>query len=327
MSSVVRNRRVVFASMHGVRIRYVLEAASDDPLGGFWDVFPEAEGAADVSVVVRRDERVLSPPALDGYEPFFFHGRVQAYRGRAGLLLWNGVGRAEVSADATSIRVDVPIVAHEHTEAVLHVALLWALRERRFFDLHAAAVVPARGGPIVIAGDSGMGKTTLTLSFLEAGFKYLGDDRVLIRPGRGAPAVFSYPRAFHLGANTMRAFPRLAGRAQVLEAGEKQRVDPTHVFPLAHDPGGSAPSMLLFPRLQPDASSSVARLSNAEAFGHLLVSSAIVAVDGMSYRDEHLACLRDLVSAIPAHEIIVGRDLLDDPVGVVNGLLSACAGA
>src|SRR5262249_46314207 len=150
------------------------------------------------------------------------------------VVVWNGTSRAELSGDARELHADIVMTPEgglpPFTEGVIHTALLWALRARGFFDLHAAAVVPPRGGaPVVIVGGSQAGKTTLTLAFMEAGFGYLGDDRVLLRRARDrtAPIVCSYPRAFHLGEETLRAFPKLSALAGPPSgAGEKRPVDP-----------------------------------------------------------------------------------------------------
>lgn len=51
--------------------------------------------------------------------------------------------------------------------------------------LHAAAVTTAAGEAVLIAGDSGRGKTTLTAGLLAAGHGYLADDIVPVEAGSG----------------------------------------------------------------------------------------------------------------------------------------------
>ncbi|HVJ93458.1 MAG TPA: hypothetical protein VM580_26835 [Labilithrix sp.] len=317
-------------SVHGIRIDYSTTALPSDPLGQFFEFFPVVsdEAPADLRIELRRAPSALGLDIARGeYVPFFFYGMTQVYRGPSGLVVWNGSSRAEISSNAREIRAEIPVLDNgkfpEFTEGVLHAALLWALRERRVFDLHAAAVMTPDGAPIVIVGDSGAGKTTLMLALVEAGFGYLGDDRVLLRRDRdgGAPNVYSYPRAFHVGGETLRAFPKLEEFAGPLSGiGDKLVVEPARAYPAEHRLGGTSPSLLLFPRVGRVEKTVARELSQADAFGSVLDASAILAVEGMSFRDDQMACLRDLVSSTPCYEVVSGYDLLADPVAVVTEL-------
>ncbi len=314
--------------MHGVRIAYHAAALPRDPFGSFFDPFPDIDeaGPVDLTIVVRR--RVTDTlPGVD-LVPFFFYGKVQAYRssgggGRTGVVISNDSAHVTIAPDASVMEVGAEVTAEpEDVARVLHVAILWALRARALFDLHAAAVIaPGADRPILIVGDSGAGKTTLTLAFLEAGYGYLGDDRVLLRAG--GPTVLAYPRPFHVGAATLRAFERVGARATSLSHEEKRTLDPGLIYPAAFHRESTRPAMLLLPRIVDEMTTSIRPASQADAFGQLLVSSAIVAVDGMPFRDDNLACLRDLASTVPAFELLAGRDVLSDPVGVVHRLDAA----
>lgn len=209
------------------------------------------------------------------------------------------------------------------TEGLLHTSLLWALRARRLFELHAAGVALEGHAPIIIVGDSGAGKTTLMLALVEAGFGYLGDDRVLVRRGIGAPhpIVCSYPRAFHVGERTLASFSGLASVAEAPRGTEeKHAVDPRLAYPTAHRLGGEPPALLLFTQLGHCPDTVTRALPQAEAFGRLLSASAILAVEGMPHRDENLSCLRDLVVATPCYELIAGYDMLEAPLTTVKAL-------
>lgn len=311
-------------SMHGIRIAYSADALPSDPLGLFFDRFSRIDDKSSpdltIDLVPTREAASLS----DELVPFFFHGKVQVYRAATGVVVTTGATRA-VIGDASTIRVEVPVTpsgsVSDDAAGVVHVALLWALRARALFDLHAAAIVlPGTSRPILIAGNSGAGKTTLTLAFLEAGCRYLGDDRVLLRYDAGSRTeALSYPRVFHVTETTARAFPRLATRSssEAPTPDGKQPVDPAIAYASSFHAEAAAPGLLLFPRVVDEATTSVRPISQSGAFGQLLESSAILAVEGMPYRDENLACLKDLAT-VPAFELLSGRDLLDSPARVVR---------
>jgi len=57
--------------------------------------------------------------------------------------------------------------------------LIWLLRERGRYALHASAV--ARGGrALLMAGESGSGKSSTALSLIHTGWDWLADDVVLL---------------------------------------------------------------------------------------------------------------------------------------------------
>lgn len=315
--------RTLCVSLHGIGVDVnVLTAV--DPFGHFFDFFParEPSAAPDLVVTIRESDE---QPDASGYEPTFFHGRVQVYAGAAGLLVTNGSAHARLSADARVLEIAIPRTETDYTEGVVHIALTYALRRHRFLELHAAAITTPHERPIVICGDSGAGKTTLLLAFVAAGFAWLGDDRVLLRrdEGTGVPRAWAYPRVFHVGPKTVDAFPELASKAGPPSGGDKCSVEPANVYSSSFDAGGHPPSLLLFPRIAGGPRTELAPCAQADAFGKLLGSSALLAVEQMPLRDENLSCLRDLVAHVPSYEVLLGDDLLRDPRGVVRALLEA----
>ena len=66
-----------------------------------------------------------------------------------------------------------------------------ALGERRFLLLHASAV-ERDGRALIMTGESGSGKSTLATLLGECGWRFLGDEFVLVEPGSGL--VYPFPR-------------------------------------------------------------------------------------------------------------------------------------
>ncbi len=97
---------------------------------------------------------------------------------------------------------------------------------RHFLQIHAAALVGEQGA-LMIVGPSGSGKSSLALSLLLQGWKCLSDEIVFIDPS--SLRIFSFPRNFHLSRETLRHFPALVMRDDVLaftDASGKSRIDP-----------------------------------------------------------------------------------------------------
>jgi hypothetical protein len=336
------------ASLHGVTLAWSLGGLRFDPLAdllGMLEVDVDT-GLLSQGSTVRIELRPAPPSAAgdprdEGWEPSFFHGVVQAYRGAGGFLIWDHASRVIIAPGGAPVLADVAPPEREvvpgSTGAVLQIALALALRPAGLFHLHAAALVLPSGVPVIVAGGSGAGKTTTTLALLEAGADYLGDDTLFLHapaPGSGAAVdVIAFPREFHLGPTTLAAFPRLGPLAGPPSArGDKRPLDPRRAYPGRHRPSvavrpleadGGAGAIALFPSIAAAPVTTLAPIARADAFGHLLASSASLVIDGADGRDENVALLGALLGAARCHEIRLGADAIGDPRGAIASRIGA----
>ncbi len=317
-------------ALYGTTLAWSCEALSFDPLADLLAFLapPPARGPAAIRFTLHpAAPESGSDPAAQGFIPSFFHGIVQAYEAPSGFLLWDRVSRVSVPLDGSPIVADIvsrdqEIIAGS-TAVMLQIALTLALRREHLFHLHAASLIHRSGAGVLVVGGSGAGKTTTTLALLEAGYSYLVDDCLFLRrlPGSGRVDVLAFPREFHLGPATLAAFPRLASLAGPPSArADKRPVDPREAYPgrdrKAWTPARGA-ALAVFPTITDAAETTLAPISKAEAFGHLLASSAALVIAGIPNREENLALLRDLLEVSSCRELRLGRDALIDPRGVV----------
>ncbi len=134
-------------------------------------------------------------------------------------------------------------------------------RARGLWVLHAGAV-ETPGGTCLVIGESGAGKTSLTLWLWTSGLRLGTDDLCPIRHGSLVPEVF--PRALHMDAEYS---PRLMEKMPPRPPGY-----PRDYYPF---PGGSAAPLpaitrLIILRRGPRPEGEVEPLSQAEAVHHLL---------------------------------------------------------
>ncbi len=145
-------------------------------------------GKPPADVVVRRG---VVPEALDEVKK-----RGVLYQAGPGRLLLRvrDVGRFLVS-DGREIRVEPASEAEERALRVfLYGSAMGALLQQRgVLPLHASAI-EAGGRAIVLAGNSGEGKSTLAAAFHRAGYRVLADDVVAVHPGGDGDG--DAPRAF-----------------------------------------------------------------------------------------------------------------------------------
>lgn len=117
-----------------------------------------------------------------------------------------GVATARVSAsalDAVWFRASV----------LDHLALFLVTRFDRT-PIHAAAVV--RGGTaLLVAGASGVGKSSLTYAAMRAGYGVLTEDAVYVQL-HPSPRLWAMPRRIHLPDSAIRHFPELTDAERVL---------------------------------------------------------------------------------------------------------------
>lgn len=275
-----------------LRFRVVAEEARAEPRGG---VQPSAAVSPSPTQVRREGSRVS----------------LRCERARCALDL--AAGRAELRLAAGWWQQSLKT---QQTPWLL--SLAWLLRERGRYTLHAGAV--ARGGAgLLIAGDSGSGKSSTALSLIHQGWDFLADDAVLLEPGV-APRLHALARGFAFHPALAERLPGLTGEA----IGQKHFAADATGFP-GRPLAACRPAALLFPQVVDADLSRLAPLSSAQAMLALLpASTGIVCGGGAGQSQAHLSALGELVARTPAWRLAAGRDIFGR--GEVLAALLAAAG-
>lgn len=202
--------------------------------------------------------------------------------------------RVEVAGDTPEARLRV-------REALSISAALLLARQHRAL-LHGAAVVMPDGGAWVLLGDTHSGKTTTCANLVRAGFGYLADDQVVVHADdAGALVATGLPRRFTLDH----------GFASGESHGVRSPVNPDELFGPGRRRASAPLAGVLFPRVEADEPTRLEPTSAADALTRLLRNSPWLAADPRSARP--LLALLARIARLPAREVRLGRDTLDDP--------------
>jgi len=196
------------------------------------------------------------------------------------------------------------------------------LRRQGYYVIHANALQPplAHQQPIpppslLVVGDCGAGKTTFTLSLLQAGWRSVGDDLVILASDdAGFVVAHGLRRGFSCTPTTAAAFPALQPlMAEGLDLlRDKKFIQLDTLYPAQFTPH-CTPQLLLFPEIVPQASTQLTPLTASEAM-HLLLSQprAGILVDQPTVAG-HLQIYGQLIRQVTSHRILLGQDVLVDP--------------
>lgn len=171
---------------------------------------------------------------------------------RAAGPTWSGFPSAEAPAD---------VVIDEPDPALLSSAVTQAVVERTGMLTVHAAVVHSPGGAVVFPGPSGLGKSTLALALVRAGFGLMSDEMAAF--DRTSARLSSFPRPITVDADS----PGAAGltlRATTAEIA----IDPRRLGPSG--PRESAVSAIVLPDRRPGAVAKLDGASASEAVGALI---------------------------------------------------------
>ncbi|HQZ39945.1 MAG TPA: hypothetical protein PLH72_12980 [Vicinamibacterales bacterium] len=158
------------------------------------------------------------------------------------------------------------ITHHASTLEGTLLALEWQLvtdllaRTPDRFHLHGAALAdPSGRATVLVLGDSGVGKTTLTLSLMTLGFRPHTDDVVLIDANQLTPITF--PRAFHADEATRALVTALPHDP----AWEVPGMPPGYFLPSSWAGAASPVGAIVFPKAHNHARPLLVGLPIAEA--------------------------------------------------------------
>jgi hypothetical protein len=190
-------------------------------------------------------------------------------------------------------------------------ALQWSLTTDRRFLAHASAVGDQRGA-VLLTGKAGAGKTTTTLTALDAGLRVVGDNSVLI-------SLDDQPRAHGL-YGTVKLWPETLQRLPSwreyvttfdAEPEEKLIIDVARARPAALAPDLPLKAVVV-PEVRDAADARITRCSPADALLALAPSTLLQ----FPRVEPHLDPLVRLVKQLPAYRLELGEDLMSGPAAI-----------
>ncbi|THD76819.1 hypothetical protein E7681_02990 [Thalassobius vesicularis] len=183
-----------------------------------------------------------------------------------------------------------------------------------------AGCVARNGRALILCGDSGNGKSTLTFGLVNAGCAYLGDDHVpLHRDGRRVMA-FATAAGVKAGAWDLPEIKSLQARYGLTAQSPRVGVRylPLHLAD-GPDTGADFPvSALVFPEFRPGQPFSLTRIAPEQALIQALKAGSRLSASHRS----NLAPLADFLNHVPAYQLRYGAS--DQSVTACLDLLNQC---
>jgi hypothetical protein len=248
----------------------------------------------------------------------------------APLRVERSVGGYRVLASGASVEVDFARAAARgrieprfwslppgRQRGFLLTALVLLLHPRDVYGLHANGMTDGRRGWLFI-GRSGSGKTTLSVALASTGWRWLGDDVVLLRrEGRGVTAAALH-RGLSCAAETAARFPSLGASWSAgapLRDG-KRLLDAPRRLPRQPVPR-LRPQVLVFLDGRTDSASRVRPLDTKAALARLMEHSPGLLLDA-DLAPGHLETLRRMAERCVRLAFCPGGDVFDDPRRVAD---------
>lgn len=202
--------------------------------------------------------------------------------------------------------IDSPASLRAYERAApLKVLLHWWLRERGLTLIHAGAVGTVDGAALLV-GKTGAGKSTTTLACLNAGLRYLADDRCLLAL-TPTPQVFCLYNSAKLHLAQMERFPTLLPTVnnQQETATEKALIYLQEAMPQQIAPVLPIRALLLA-KVAGTTTTTLAPVSRM-ALLRDFVTSTLVYQPGATHLEVH--SMTELVRQLPCYQINLGSDL------------------
>ncbi|MDL1874876.1 hypothetical protein FBQ85_06860 [Cytophagia bacterium CHB2] len=193
------------------------------------------------------------------------------------------------------------------------------------FLFHAAGL-EHNGKGYLILGKSGAGKSTTTLSLVRHGWKYLGDDALLLHQAGSHIEAFGIPVNFKADDQTTnRLFKNINENLAIKITHDanfpyfsKRYLMIDKLYPNQFK-GHSIPNFLLFTRPTSQEKSELALMRKSEALKGVIEASPHFSLDS-----DNVDLLSTLVRQTTAYQLLAGKDVFENPRGFEELLLNGC---
>ncbi|MFQ5893809.1 MAG: hypothetical protein ACE5H5_05800 [Nitrospinota bacterium] len=194
---------------------------------------------------------------------------------------------------------------------LLMAPLMEMLKQRGFYGLHAAALAKEEAG-YLFPGGAESGKTTIALSLVKREFRYLADDKVLLRKEDGDIAALAFTRRFNIDPDIGRHYQelRFLKDLEPLPGIEKRPYDISRVYPNAFV-SSCRPTFLIHLERTEASRSEIARLSSHESFTRLLHQTILSFHRPVAA--QQLKLFADLARGTKSYLLHLGDDLYGAP--------------
>lgn len=159
-------------------------------------------------------------------------------------------------------------IYHAISDIVMNFLSMYLLR-RKIFCVHAAAVSKDNIG-FLFPGRSGSGKTTISISLVKSGYKFLSDDYPLLRSNDSNFEILAFPQRLKIRNDTLKQYSELIAYAKKKKINRvRPFIDISEVF-LGCLTEKVEAVFLVFPNLTNSLKTSYLKISKKEALKKLL---------------------------------------------------------
>lgn len=208
-------------------------------------------------------------------------------------------------------------------ESLLTLVLTVGWRRLGWVPLHVAGLVKEKRCAVLCA-ESGGGKTSLTAAMVRAGWRTLGDDKLLLRlDASGTPELRALVHTFNLHPQTRRWFPEVGDLEQLpiySEWTEKRKVRPETIWPGCTVEHAHPTHLVQVERLETGGSVQVVEMSREKLVGTLLRQTVIPS--DAEIASPILNTVARVASSLSGLEVSIGEDAYAAP-DCLEPLLSA----
>lgn len=281
---------------------------------------PEELPAAEPDLSLDWLDRKAEVPLPVGAEEIVRHiSGVRLHKVGEQVVVSRGASRVRIGADSGGLTGSISAEAQQHEEALrrelyllLTFSLVLLMQQRSFYAVHAAGLCRNAEEGLLLVAESDSGKSTMSMSLVRQGWRFLSDDSLLLQPGKGAVAALPFRRDFGLDPDAAVLFPELetTHRAQIADP-EKWRVDAEALYP-GQKVARCLPKVMVFPQIVDQPASRLVPVGRTEAILHVMRQSSFLDPDP-ARAAAHLDVIKQLVQQARSYLLLAGEDIKYHP--------------